>query len=397
MSEKRRDNRNRILHTGESQRKDGRYAFKFIDANKKPHFVYSWKLVPTDRVPKGKRNCLSLREKEKEVWWDLEDGIDYTGKKMSVCQLYVRYIRCRPNIRPGTVSGRNQLIRLLCEDPIGFQRIDSIKPTDAIGWAMRMSEKGYAYTTISNHKRSLKAAFFSAVRDDILRKNPFDFKLSEIIRDETVPKKPLSSAQEESLLSFVRTDAVYCRYYDELIILLGTGLRISELCGLTEADIDFEGRSIRIDHQLLRAKGGGHYIAEPKTKCGERVIYMGDRVFNALQRVVARRGAGPSLVIDGKSGFLFLNRKNLPMSAQSYASVFRGLARKYRKGNHISLPDVFTPHTLRHTFCTNMANRGMNPKTLQYVMGHSDIKMTLGYYTHTTTETALEEMRRIAA
>ena len=56
-----------------------------------------------------------------------------------------------------------------------------------------------------------------------------------------------------------------------------------------------------------------------------------------------------------------------------------------------------TPHTLRHTFCTNMANKGMNPKALQYVMGHTDIKMTLGYYAHTTSETAMDEMRRIVA
>ena len=76
MSEKRRDNKNRILRTGESQRKDGRYAYKYIDTFGKPQFVYSWKLVPTDKTPAGKRDDIALREKEKEIQKDLDDGID---------------------------------------------------------------------------------------------------------------------------------------------------------------------------------------------------------------------------------------------------------------------------------------------------------------------------------
>ena len=81
MSEKRRDNKNRILRTGESQRKDGRYAYKYIDTFGKPQFVYSWKLVPTDKTPAGKRDDIALREKEKEIQKDLDDGIDHIGKE----------------------------------------------------------------------------------------------------------------------------------------------------------------------------------------------------------------------------------------------------------------------------------------------------------------------------
>ena len=64
MSEKRRDNKNRILRTGESQRKDGRYAYKYIDTFGKPQFVYSWKLVPTDKTPAGKRDDIALKEND---------------------------------------------------------------------------------------------------------------------------------------------------------------------------------------------------------------------------------------------------------------------------------------------------------------------------------------------
>lgn len=85
MSKKRRDSKNRVLRSGESQRKDGRYAYKYVDAFGKPQFVYSWKLVATDKPPAGKRDVPALRDKVKEISRDLEDGIDTIGKKMTVC------------------------------------------------------------------------------------------------------------------------------------------------------------------------------------------------------------------------------------------------------------------------------------------------------------------------
>lgn len=128
------------------------------------------------------------------------------------------------------------------------------------------------YPFVHRRKRSLKAAFYTAIQDDCIRKNPFDFQLNTVIEDDTEPKVPLTPAQEESFLSFAQNDKVYQKYYDELIILLGTGLRISELCGLTDTDIDFENRIINVDHQLLRSAETGYYIETPKTKSGIRQI-----------------------------------------------------------------------------------------------------------------------------
>ena len=337
MSEKRRDNRNRILRTGESQRKDGRYAYKYIDTFGNPQFVYAWKLVPTDKTPAGKREDISLREKEKEIQKDLDDGIDTLGKKMTVCQLYAKQIRHRANVRHGTKQGRKQLMRILEEDSLGACSIESVKLSDAKEWALRMKDKGYSFKTINNHKRSLIADFYTAIQDDCIRKNPFDFQLNTVLEDNTEPKVPLSPTQEASFLSFVQSDKVYQKYYDEIIILLGTGLRISELCGLTD------------------------------------------------------------FIVGGYSRFLFLNRNGLPKVAVNFETMFRGLVKKYNKSHEEALPKVTTPHTLRHTFCTNLANAGMNPKALQYIMGHSNINMTLNYYAHATSDSAMAEMERLIA
>lgn len=396
MSEKRRDNKNRILQKGESQRKDGRYCYKYVDNCGKPQFIYSCKLVPTDRVPKGMRDDISLREKEKGIQRDLEDGIDASGRKMTVTQLYEKYIRTHGNVKDSSAEGRERLIKRLKDDKLGNARIGAVKPSDAKEWAVRMRDKGLAFITISNDKRSLSAAFYMAVQDDLVRKNPFDFKLDSVIEDTTESKVPLSPGQEKSLLDFMLGDKVYKRHYNEFVILLGTGLRISELCGLTVKDIDMCSRKITVDHQLLKRPGKGFYIETPKTESGVREIPMSPNVYGAFQRVLEKH-IDSGFPVDGYNDFLFCTGSGRPKTALDYEAVFRRVAVKYNKCHEEPLPKIFTPHVLRHTFCTNMANAGMNPKALQFVMGHKNITMTLDFYAHATYNSAKEEMERLTA
>ena len=395
MSEKRRDNKGRILRTGESQRADGRYMYKYVNRAGETKVVYSWKLVATDRVPKGKRDDLSLREKEREIQRDLEDGIDTKGKKMTLCELYAKKAAQRINVKKNTLAGRKYLMDALKQDKLGSRSIDSIKPSDAKEWAVRMKEKGYGFKTISNYKRSLKASFYMAIEDDYVRKNPFDFQLSEVIDDDSESRQALSEEQEEKLLSFLQYDTVYQKYYDDVLILLKTGLRISELCGLTVQDLDFENHTLNINHQLLRNQEG-YYIETPKTKCGIRKVPMSEEAGKAFQRVLKRKKTGKGIVIDGYRNFLFLNQKGMPMTACYYTSTLRNIVKKYNKYHDEPLPKI-TPHILRHTFCTRLAQKNMNPKNLQYIMGHSSIMITLNLYAHASQTGANMEMRSLIA
>ena len=395
MSEKRRDNKGRILRTGESQRADGRYMYKYVNRAGETKVVYSWKLVATDRVPKGKRDDLSLREKEREIQRDLEDGIDTKGKKMTLCELYAKKTAQRINVKKNTLAGRKYLMDALKQDKLGSRSIDSIKPSDAKEWAVRMKEKGYGFKTISNYKRSLKASFYMAIEDDYVRKNPFDFQLSEVIDDDSESRQALSEEQEEKLLSFLQYDTVYQKYYDDVLILLKTGLRISELCGLTVQDLDFENHTLNINHQLLRNQEG-YYIETPKTKCGIRKVPMSEEARKAFQRVLKRKKTGKGIVIDGYRNFLFLNQKGMPMTACYYTSTLRNIVKKYNKYHDEPLPKI-TPHILRHTFCTRLAQKNMNPKNLQYIMGHSSIMITLNLYAHDSQTGANMEMRSLIA
>lgn len=391
MSEKRRDSRGRILRVGESQRKDGRYLYKYIDTFGAIKYVYSWKLVSTDRVPVGKQDCVSLREKEMEIRKDINDGIDTIGKKMTLCQLYEKYNVSRNNVKKSTKTGRKNLMEILKNDKLGTQSIDNIKPSDAKEWAVRMKDNGYAYRTINNYKRSLKASFYVAIQDDCVRKNPFDFALNSVLEDDTASGKALTETQEEELLAFVKNDVTYQKYYDVILLLLKTGLRISEMCGLTLKDLNLESRFINVDHQLLRNKEVGYYIETPKTKSSIRQIPMSWEAYQAFLRILSSRKKAQPIEINGYRDFVFLNQKGYPQTGSYYSTTFKNLVRKYNKTHKEALPNI-TPHVLRHTFCTRLANRNMNPKSLQYIMGHSNINITLNLYVHTTLEDVKTEM-----
>ena len=393
---RRKDNKGRLLKTGESQRKDGRYAYKYQDKNGKSKFMYSWRLTDTDPVPKGKRFGRSLRDLERDLQRDLFDGIDSSGKKMVLWQLYEKHNALKPNVRQSTETGRKYLMDILKSDTLGNMSIEAIKPSDTKEWAIRMKKNGYSYQTINNYKRSLKACFYTALNDDLVRKNPFNWNLSDVLEDDTEHKTALTDEQVNVLLSFVQIDGVYQKYYNAIVVLLHTGLRISELCGLTTSDIDFEKGFIQVNHQINYDKGK-YSINEPKTDSGIREIPMLEPVRKALMDEIKGRIDVQQILIDGYSDFVFLNQKSLPMYAHCYSNAFSSLIKKYNKyhkGNELPL---ITPHTLRHTFCTNMANKKITPNTLQYIMEHKNITMTLGYYTHGTAQSAMAEMLSIFA
>ena len=320
---------------------------------------------------------------------------DTVGKKMTVCQLYAKQNSQRADVKRGTKKQREYLMGLLRDDPLGGKSIDAVKPSDAKEWAIRMREKGFSFQSISNYKRSLRAAFFIAIEDDCVRKNPFSFALNKVLEDDRGEKTVLTPEQEVSLIDFAQNDPVYQKYADELIILLGTGLRISEFCGLT-TNLDFRNRLIRVDHQLLRDSKNGYYIETPKTKSGYREIPMSEPVYRALKRVLKNRGKKTTITVDGYTNFLFLTCDGMPKVGLNYNGMLKNLVKKYNKHHKEQLPNI-TPHSLRHTFCTRMANAGMNPKALQYIMGHANITMTLDYYTHVDACSVKAEMERLAA
>ena len=396
MSEKRRDNRNRILRNGESQRKDGRYAFKYIDATGKPQFVYSWKLEKTDKLPTGKRDDLSLREKEKLIQKDIDDQIVPRGGEMTVEKLVRKYLMQKTGVRHNTEANYNFVLNIIKKEEFGKRRIDKVKQSDAKCWLIKLQQDGRGYSSIHSIRGVVRPAFQMAVDDDLIRKNPFEFQLATVVVNDSVTREAITRKQERAFLEFVASDKHFCKYYDGIYILFKTGLRISEFVGLTLADVDMKNRKININHQLQRKRNMEYVIEDTKTSSGTRVIPMTDDVYQCFKRIIANRKK-PKVepMICGKSGFLYLDKNDMPMVALHWEKYFQHICEKYNSIYKVQMPKI-TPHVCRHTFCSNMAKSGMNPKTLQYIMGHSDIGVTLNTYTHIGFEDAQEELQRVA-
>ena len=189
--------------------------------------------------------------------------------------------------------------------------------------------------------------------------------------------------------------SIFANTYEGIFILFKTGMRISEFVGLTISDLDMKNRKIIIDHQLQRTRDMQYVIEDTKTSCGVREIPMADEVYECFKTIIQnRRKPKVEPIIDGKTGFLYLDKNGMPMVALHWEHYFQHIRQKYNSIYREQMPKV-TPHVCRHTFCSNMAKSGMNPKTLQYIMGHSDIGVTLNTYTHVQYEDAEKEMNKI--
>ena len=395
MSEKRRDKRGRILRNGEIQTEDGRYRYKYIDLFGETKYVYSWRLDKNDRMPAGKKLEPSLREKEKQIAADLFDKIIPDGGGLTVTELVEKYTSLKTGVRPSTRANYKTVINMLKKENFGRERIDRVRISDAILWLILVQKNGRGFSTIRTIRGILRPAFQMAMDDDLIRKNPFSFELATVIYNDSITREALTREDERNFLKFVKEDSHFKKYYEGIYILFNTGLRISEFVGLTRADIDFKNMKINVDHQLQRYAKIGYRIEKPKTESGIRQVPMTQEVADCFRKIFkSRKYPKVEPMIDGYSGFLYLDKNGMPTVALHWEKYFQHICQKYNQIYRNQMPKV-TPHVCRHTFCSRMAAARMNPKTLQYIMGHSDISVTLNTYTHLGFEDAIEEMRRI--
>ena len=264
------------------------------------------------------------------------------------------YLKTKTGVRQSTRTGYVTVQRILAKEPFGQKKIRTVKTSDAKLLLIKLQqEDGKSYSSIHTIRGVLRPAFQMAVDDDILVKNPFGFQLAGVVVNDSVTREAISREQMRKFLKFVHDDVCYCKYYEVLYILFHTGMRISEFCGLTLKDIDLEGRTINIDHQLQRTCDMRCVIEETKTEAGKRKIPITEDVAQMFQVVIEDREPLKMVkVIDGHTVFSMI------MTA-------------------------------------NMAKTGMNPKTLQYLMGHSDTSVSMNVYTHISFDDAEEELKRM--
>ena len=376
---KRKDTKGRVLEKGESQRADGTYMFRWTDLAKKRQTIYATTLN-------------ELREKELEVTrTEKISGITWANNKMTVRQLLELYKELK--VVKITTRKKYQYFNTVLEKIYILDvPIKDIHTSDAKRYMMALSNLGYSYGTIQNIKGFLSPAFQMAVEDDYLIKNPFLFRLCNIIDDDRKERTAISKDVEKKYLDFVKNHGWFKHCYADIVILLHTGLRVSELYGLTFKDIDIKNNRIYVNKQLHKIDGK-YVVMSPKSKAGTRTLAMTDEVKKAFMLKYTEPRPQIEHIIDGCTGFIFINKEGNPKTRQNLKSSMIAIR---DKAEELGIKDFanITPHVLRHTFCSRMIESGIDVKSLQIIMGHSDIETTLNVYTHKEPEDVAKTMEK---
>ena len=382
--ERRKDSKGRVLKDGESQRKDGIYQYRWTDKTGKRHTIYA-------------KDLKVLREKENNASKIISQRIDFEGGKITTHQFLIRYYEFKKtSIKKSSLKTYHTTINKLKDTSIGNTKIIDVKISDAKQLIIDLSQNGLKYSTIKTIKTLIKAAFKMAQEDDLILKNPFHFQLNEVIKNDTKKRVALTEQQYSDLLEFVLCDRVFRKYYDDIVFLYETGIRVSEFCGLTLSDIDFVKHEVVIDKQLIKTSKGELYITDPKSKAWFRTIPLSAEAYHAIKAIINRRPQTNEMMVDGYCGFISIHSNGTPKTSWNIEYELREIAKAYNSlYPECQLPNL-TPHVLRHTFCTRKVSSGMNIKAVQYLMGHSSVQITLDVYTSIDADMIKTEFAKVA-
>ena len=222
----RKDNKGRNLRTGESQRSDGRYMYRYKDE------------ITGKRITIYDMDLASLREQEKKVNKDMDDQLitDTSVKKLTVNGLFERYM-ATTNIRERTKKNYIGMWNHRVRNTLGNIRVVDFKTSHVRTFFSQLSDEGLAHSTIKGFYAMLNPSFEMAVADEIIRKNP----VTGTLGDYGAPakeKEALTLEQQEKLLKFVENSKVYKPHLPMMQIMFGACLRVSETIGLTWSDVD---------------------------------------------------------------------------------------------------------------------------------------------------------------
>ena len=167
-----------------------------------------------------------MRELEEQIQKELEQGCAPFGGNLTVYDLAKYYVDLRfSTVRINTQSGYKTILNILKKDPFGARRIDTVNVLDAKKWFSKLQNvEKRSYSSICTIRGVLRPAFQQAYNDDLIRKNPFDFPVSDVVVNNAKKREAISEEQEKAFLDFVKNNHSYYRYYDGMYILFHTGL-----------------------------------------------------------------------------------------------------------------------------------------------------------------------------
>lgn len=394
---KRRLDKDRLtLRTGESQRKNGTYSYRWTTRNGERKDIYA-------------RTLEELRQKEDAIRQDIHDGIKTDARNTTLNEAFELWCDLKRGLKDNTFQNYKYMYNMFVRPDIGKLKISQIQKSDVKRFYNKLADdRILQISTIDSVHTVLHQVFDLAVDDNYLRHNPSDGVLKGLKQShnfQVEKRKALTVAEQKLFLDFLKTHSQYNHWYPVFAVMLGTGMRVGEVVGLRWCDIDLDEGMISVNHTLVYYNHGGSGcyfgINTPKTKAGARTIPIMQSVKDAFlleKQYQEEVGITSQSNIDCYTGFIFVNRFGNVQHQGTLNKAIRRIIRDCNdevldKGekNPVLLPP-FSCHSLRHTFTTRLCESGVNIKVIQDILGHADVSTTLGIYADVTKDLKKREI-----
>lgn len=291
----------------------------------------------------------------------------------------------KKTVRPNTVRNYTERYNKNIQKAIGRKILTEVKPIHCQKIFTNMADEGYRTSTIYQVRVTLFNMLEFAKENDVILSNPCKKSVKSDMGKPSQKKEALTIDIQKKFLEY----ATGRSYENQYRFILQTGLRTGELVGLKWEDVDFEKKTVKIQRSMeYRHSVGEWRIGEPKSKSGYRTIPLTDESIRIL--IAQKEKNGCIKVIQKEwSDFIFLSRKGEPVKNSAYDTALFKICEK-------AGINKFSMHVLRHTFATRCIEGGMMPKTLQKILGHSNIGITMNLYVHITEDEKQKEINKVS-
>ena len=367
----------KTLPTGITLRKDGRYMWRF-KYNGRQYTGYAKKVTDAKKAMRDKR-------------YEVEHGISCTGENTLFDAWFTEWFDTykKPGLKESTATAYLRSYNRNIKPVFGSMKLKNIRG-DQLQKFLNDKAAKYSKRETTKQKDLLHGCLLQAVRNGMLIRNPMDTFTPPKYR-KTEKNRVLTAEQEARVLEAAAGSEYYMVYRTASL----TGMRIGEILGLLWENVDFQAEEIRIRHTLSYIPKRPRFLDTPKTKASVRTIPMqkGSPVYELLKK---RRAAQRVQQLQA-GGYWKPDIDGLVFTASDGRSLCDSAVRKDLREIVRGLDGIgeCTPHTFRHCFATRCIEAGMNPKTLQAILGHSSIQMTMDLYCDVMEERKREEMERV--
>lgn len=368
-----KDLKGKELGVGINQQKNGLYSARFVDKYEK-------------RRQKRFKKLQECRQWIADASYIDEHSNLAQANDMMTDAWFEYFIEIKKKtVRPNTVRNYTERYEANIKPVIGKMLLSDIKPLHCQKIFLDMADEDYRTSTLYQTRITLFNMLELAKENDVLRYNPCKKSVKSDMGKPSDKKEALTLEVQKKFLE----GATGQSYENQFRFLLQTGLRTGELVGLEWRHVDFKNRVLTIEQSMeYRYKVGEWRIGEPKSKSGYRTIPLTDEAIRILKAQKEKNKKIKEIPEEWKE-FIFLSRKSEPVKNSTYDTALFKICDKVEIKR-------FSMHVLRHTFATRCIEAGMKPKTLQKLLGHSSIQITMNLYVHVTEDEKQKEMELVA-